>query len=167
MMAVDRYIWHITLQTGQTRKSWRHEIDPAVLPIVGEILEAALAAGAQEPTIAEMDAHPLGIIRTAPLPVRGYNMSATAEGRCLVATVYAGGDDPLLSFGVAAHARCGAGLWRCLTEIPEPLNPMPDRPQTPWCAAKLLPGIRMHPHAAAWLGDLQRCMAWAWLERQP
>jgi hypothetical protein len=52
-----------------------------------------------------------------------------------------------------------------LTEIPEPLNPMPDRPQTPWCAAKLMPGLSAYPAAAMWLGDMERCVAWAWIEK--
>lgn len=165
----DRYIWHITLQTGDARRSWRHEIDPELMPQIAAILDAALAADAIEPTRAQMDAHPLGLPRLgAPLCVPGYGLIATAEGRCLIATVLAHGTDgplPLVTFGVAAHARCGAGLWRLLTEVPQRLNPAPERPQAPWCAAKLMPALSMHLDAARWLGDLERCIAWAWVDR--
>lgn len=150
-----QYIWHLTLNTGDTRQSWRHEIDPSVMPRIAAILEAALAAD-------ELDD---GQASGVPLPIPGYRLSASGDGRCLLASVSAEDDTGLATFGVAAHARCGAGLWRVLTEIPTAIDPMPDRPQAPWCAVKLMPGLAIYPSAAQWLGDFERMIAWAFLER--
>lgn len=145
----DRYIWHVTLQTGHTRQSWRHEISPELMPIITALLNTALADDG-------------GVVLPGEPACR---LIATAEGKCLVATVQAADDTPLVTFGVAAHARCGAGLWRCMTEIPTHLSPMPERPQAPWCAANLMHGLGVYPSAAHWLGDLERCIAWAWIEK--
>lgn len=38
-------------------------------------------------------------------------------------------------------------------------------PGEPWCAVRLEPGIALYPETAHWLGDFERCLAWAWLER--
>jgi hypothetical protein len=163
---VDQYIWHISLNTGDTRQSWRHEIDQTLMPRIAQLLDAALDDDARDPTPAEMDEHPLGTpIPRIALPIPGYYLSATGDGRCLLASVSASDETLLVTFGVAAHARCGAGLWRVLTEMPKLINPAPTRPQAPWCAARLQPGLVIYPSAAYWLGDLERCIAWAWLDR--
>ena len=165
-MTAAQYIWHLTITTGDTRQSWRHEINPAVMPRIAEILDAAIKSDMLEPTPAEMDAHPLGAPgRGVPLPIPGYRLSATGNGRCLLASVLAEDDTLLTTFGVATHARCAAGLWRVLTEVPATIIPMPARPQTPWCAVRLRPGLIIYPAAAHWLGDMERLIAWAWLDR--
>jgi len=38
-------------------------------------------------------------------------------------------------------------------------------PQAPWCAARLETGLALYPGAAVWLGDYERLVAWAWIER--
>jgi hypothetical protein len=70
----------------------------------------------------------------------------------------------MLNFGVAAHSRCGAKVWRLLTELPSPLPSPPERPRAPWCAVRLMPGMVQHPDAWDWLGDYERRIAWAWLQ---
>lgn len=154
-MVTSQYIWHLTLNTGDTRQSWRHEIDPALMPRIAGILDAALAAD-------ELDD---GQVTGVPLPIPGYRLSATGDGRCLLASVSAEDDTLLATFGVAAHARCGAGLWRVLTEIPTAVYPMPVRPHAPWCAVRLQPGLAIYPAAREWLGFLIGRIAWAWLDR--
>ena len=83
----SRYLTHITLQTGHTRRSWRHEIDAAVWPSITDLLDRALAVLGRDGTV------------------------------------------------------------------------------EPWCAVRLHAGLGLWPAAAHWLGDLKRCIAWAWLER--
>lgn len=154
-MADSQYIWHLTLNTGDTRQSWRHEIDPSLMPRIAAILDAALKA----------DELVGDTVTGVPLPIPGYRLSATGDGRCLLAGVLAEDDTLLATFGVAAHARCGAGLWRVLTEVPTRCGDTIPRPRAPWCAVRLQPGLAIYPSATEWLGDLERCIAWAWLER--
>lgn len=144
----DLYIHHITLTTGHTRRSWRHEIAPDLALHITAVLDESICREDGEP-----------------LPVPGYRLRTTAQGRCAVATVSADDEMPIVTFGVAAHARCGAGLWQSLLTLAAPATPEPERPQAPWCAVHLHAGIGLHPDAAEWLGDMERCIAWAWLDR--
>lgn len=151
------YLHHLTLDTGHARRSWRHEIAPDALAGSRQLLQRALDAGGAP---GGSDAVPL------PVPPLGrYSLTATGAGRCLVVTVHAadGGQlEPLATFGVATHSRCGASLWRRLRQG-EPDTPTPPEP---WCAARLQRGLMRDLAAAEWLGDLERCMAWAWLDLQ-
>lgn len=149
----SQHIHHLTIQTGHTRRSWRHEIEPSALMGSAALLEAALRNGRVD----------------LPVEPAGHCLRVTGEGRCMVATVYHD-ELPLVTFGVASHSRCGAGLWRILCSgaiVAEGgCHLDPDRaPQEPWCAARLEIGITLMPDSASWLGDLERCIAWAWLDR--
>lgn len=150
MTQTQQYIQHITIQTGHVRRSWRHEIDPAILEQVGAILADALRGDRQIP------GDPPGCI-----------LRAMRSGRCLLASVRSpeesGARIPLVTFGVAAHSRCGASLWRLLTEVPVRVSSDPC-PEEPWCAVRLEAGLAVYPAAAHWLGDMERCIAWAWMD---
>jgi hypothetical protein len=37
-------------------------------------------------------------------------------------------------------------------------------PPEPWCAARIEVGSLAFPDEMLWLGDFERCLAWAWLE---
>ncbi|MDQ3562852.1 MAG: hypothetical protein M3436_01505 [Pseudomonadota bacterium] len=65
--------------------------------------------------------------------------------------------------GVAAHSRCGAALWRELHRWGKtPVVTDPERcPPEPWVAVALDAGITQHMDATEWLGDFERCLAWA------
>lgn len=149
-----RYIHHVTLTTGACGRSWRHEISPEAMHVVAAMLDAVLVE------------REVGIPATDP----PCTVSVTAEGRCMIATVY--GPDyqrmrtPLATFGVAAKARCGAPLWRVMHHhaVGVIATREDERPNEPWCAVRLEPGIAIHESAAHWLGDFERCLAWAWLD---
>jgi len=149
---VTRHIHHLTITTGHSRRSWRHEIEPDVLALTRELLVRGLEAGRVD----------------VPAETAGHWMRVTRSGRCLLVTVMHGEDLPLVTFGVAAHSRGGAQLWRLLCEgaITTAGHRLdPDRPpQEPWCAARLEPGIGYMLGSAEWLGDFERCLAWAWLD---
>lgn len=153
-MPAHQHIHHLTITTGHTRRSLRDEIDPAVRPGIARLLADGLAAGRVDLTMV----HP-----------PGHWLRLTPNGKCLAVTVMHGDDLPLVTFGVASHSRCGARLWRMLTagalvtEGGRHLSPA-RAPQEPWCAARLEPGLAYMPDSAAWLGDLERCIAWAWLD---
>lgn len=164
-----RSLHHVTLTTGHRRESARAEVDDAVIAPLQAIIEH-IASG----TVAE----------TVPIPAMpGYSIGGRASGRCLVATVWADGppSELLLSLGVAGHSRCGAEVWRTLHGVGLPpgiLMPPADariagkyrltsadhQPPTPWCAVTLTAEIGHHPDAMLALGDLERCLAWAFLE---
>ena len=144
------YIYHVTLQTGHSRQSWRNEIDPEALRATADLLARALQHGPVE------------------LPVKpaGYTMRATAEGRCMLATVLHDEDAPIVTLGVATTSRCGAGLWRALvTTGDQSLGNIAQPPGAPWCAVRLEVGLQLMSDAVGWLGDFERCVAWAWLDR--
>lgn len=155
------YLHHVTLSTGHLRRSPRAEVAGEVVATLRAMLGEALAAP--------------GAAVAMPEHVQPRcTLSATAEGRCLVATVWAPPEGelrvPLATIGVAGHGRCGARLWESLHAHAAPGLTLATRgqpaPAAPWCGARLEPGIALHPQAASWLGDLERCLAWAWLERR-
>ncbi|MDB5926469.1 MAG: hypothetical protein JWN13_5405 [Betaproteobacteria bacterium] len=146
-MSADRYIEHITLTTGHTRRSWRHEIDPALMPRIAELVESA-----REETGALIQMEPECWLRIED------------TRKCALITVSAHGQLPLMTMAVATHARCGAQLWRLLHDTAQLKFPERERPALPWCAVRLETGLALYPGAAHWLGDMERCVAWAWLD---
>ena len=151
------HIHHLTITTGHSRRSNRHEIAPQVLADLRGMLAAALPPGAQT-----------GRIDLTMIEPAGHWLRLTRHGRCLLCTLMRD-DVPLVTFGIATHSRCGAGMWRALLRdadiLPDARPPDPARaPQEPWIAARLEPGLGLAPDAAQWAGDLERCVAWAWLD---
>jgi hypothetical protein len=153
-----RNIRHITLTTGHTRDSAPAEVPEHITEAMWPLIEHIANSGANAETL------PMADIGAA-LP--GYSVSGRAEGRCLVATVWADGPPSLVvaSIGVALHSRCGSALWRGLHQwgtlpvVTDPEHP----PAEPWVAAALDMGALQHPDCLGWLGDFERCLAWAWL----
>jgi hypothetical protein len=150
------HIHHLTLTTGHSRRSHRDEITPETMRAAGDLLTRGIEAGRLELDMIQPAGHWLRI-------------TSTPDRRCLLATVSHGDELPLVTFGVALRPRCGAALWRGLLDcdplIYGPMQGDPDaQPQTPWCAARIEPGLVYMPDAGAWLGDLERCIAWAWLD---
>lgn len=152
--SVTRYLHHVTLTTGHARRSWRKEVSDAALAVCAELIERITAGEAAQP---------------ARIPgAGGYYLAGRAAGRCLVATVWSGAPSVVIAtIGVAAHSRCGVTLWRELHRWGSaPVATDPEHcPPEPWVAAALEAGIAEHPEAARWLGDLERCLGWAWVER--
>jgi len=149
------HVLHVTLTTGHRRLSHREEISAAALAACSEILDAIARPGVDSPSVA-VPGQP------------GYRVAGSVSGRCCVLTVHH--DDtrePVCTIGIAAHSRCGAGLWRELHRWGSlPVATDPERcPPEPWVAAALAAGIAAHPEAARWLGDFERCLAWAWVAR--
>lgn len=148
---MDRYLHHITLTTGHSRRSWRHEITPEIMPRLVELVATAREdSGALLP----------GITPRCWLAI-------TDTARCALASIRTDDDVPVLTFAVADHQRCGSQLWQMLIETASVpcVSTIADRPETPWCAVRLDTGIAlMGEQSAKMLGDLERCVAWAWLE---
>lgn len=77
-----------------------------------------------------------------------------------------GHDLPIITMAVAIDPRCGRELWAELHKEPSSsLATSPaEPPKTPWLAARLDVGGALHRETMDWLGDFERCLAWAWIE---
>lgn len=147
------YILHITLTTGHTRRSPAAEVTAETRQMLAPVLRAALQSRSTIPYVGD------------------YQLTGTAEGRSASVWTIWSGDVPIITVGVARTSRAGAPLWRRLHELHvadagvPPVVTDPQRPpQAPWCAARLDAGIELHPDVSEWAGDLERCIAWTWLE---
>jgi hypothetical protein len=149
------YINHITLNTGHNARSQRQAVSDATLAIVAPWLLTAVNSGQQHPIPNFED----------------YAISAIVEDGGLVVTVYGRQPDigprmPLVTFGVAQRSRQGEPLWGLLTAN-FGAHASAKRPAKPWCAVALHVALLNDLKAAQWLGDFERCCAWAWITRNP
>ena len=148
------YLHHVTVTTGHVRRSVREEISAEALAVCRRLIDEALA----------------DTTRTVPVPgVDGYSLAAAATGRCVIATIWADGppSECVATVGIAGHSRCGARVWHLLhADVAGLATTAEECPPEPWCAARLEEDIVRHVDATEWLGDLERCLAWAWLERR-
>jgi hypothetical protein len=134
-MSAPEYLLHITLDTGHARRSLRSEIDPGVLASVRAML---LADRFDMPF-----GHTCVVVSRSP--------------GCIELEVLAADDRPLLRIGVARADECGA-LWQRLG------GGSMLTPPGPWCAARLhMRAVAEHLESAVWLGDFERCVAWAFV----
>jgi hypothetical protein len=159
------YINHLTLATGDNRRSPRAEVGDDTLAALVPWLDSLTSAPGVR----------------LPLPVASlshYAATATVEAGALLCTVWApagpfqpgrpapGEGLPIVTFGVAQRSRHGAALWALLARQ-FAVRPGLQRPSEPWCAVVLLPAALHYPDAMGWLGDFERCVAWAWISRAP
>lgn len=153
------YITHITLNTGHTSRIQQGDVSGETLARVTPWLHALLQSG-----------------QLMPIPVSGlgaYTAHAAVQDGALVLTVNGptvtdvgpllGVSPPVVTIGVAKKSRHDH-LWGLLTGPVMPLAKTGiTRPQSPWCGVVIHPTIAMHLDALEWLGDFERCIAWAWV----
>lgn len=150
------YIFHVGLRDGRTHRSFRAAVHD---PLMGQIAEL-IGSACNGPGVRL----PSSISGACRLQIEDY-------GPCALAFVTLLDGSPLLTLGIAGHARCGARLWRVLHEGANtlPKTRVDSRPSEPWCARRheigafcdSAPFPPMHL-----LTDLEDCLAWAWIERQ-
>jgi len=150
------YLRHVTLTTGHVRDSYADEVSSEVMAGMRHLIQRICVGDTSEAVSLREYAS-----------VGAYSVAGRCSARCLVVTVYADGPPTELvcTIGVAAHSRCGATLWRNLHQwgqVPVRTDPTQCPPE-PWVAAALDEAAASHPDAMAWLGDFERCLAWAWL----
>lgn len=135
-VAAERTLNHYTITTGHNRVSPRSEVTAEVIAALQPLLSSGEHAMPGPP---------------------GYRVRVTIDGSALAATVRRG-DSPLVTVLVCPDATALARATRATGAIPSvPLSP-----------PVLL--IDVHPTASgdpslSWLGDFERCLAWAWIER--
>ena len=146
-MTRGKYLNHITLTTGDIRRSYRDEVSDDIVSKCRDLLASALRGATPIPNVEP-----------------ACTMQATGTAKGLLVTVYGPERAPLLTMAVARHSQAGSKLWRMMIETATtPIVPL-DCPPEPWCAARLEIGITRHMAASHWLGDFERVLAWTWLD---
>lgn len=158
------YLNHITINTGHIARTSRADVAPEVTKLLADWLPSTINSG---------KAHPL------PAPeLSHFSAQVFVQDGALVVTVsapvgphtpgkpHAGMAMPLVTFGVAQRSRQGAPLWDmlgkafgCKTGV--------KQPDAPFCAVAIHPSIAAYAGPVEWLGDFERCAAWAWIKRNP
>lgn len=147
------FIRHITLQTNHVRDSLAGEVSAEALATCQTLIKKCLANDA------------------ARIAIPGFNQfyltCGQVGGRTLLGSVWHGLTDPvpLINFAVATRSRNSAIAWREM-HAHATIRPFTDSgnvPPVPWIAVSIEPDLIFYPDAAEWLGDFERCLAWAWL----
>lgn len=153
---------HVTLQTGHDRESPRSEVSDDVIATLAPLLRQALRG--HEPEVPWVR------------PI--HTMTGAAAGDVALITIWAPplGEQrvPIATIGLARGPGQAERLWAMLHSTyvgmmsgddAELATPADQPPPWPWCAARLEAGLMYAPESATLLGDLERCLAWTWIER--
>ena len=169
---MSNYINYVMMATGCCRRSSRDEVSDEKLSLLRSWLVSALDAGKLVPLPdelrpymspvhyrAKVERDHVGVIVTIYVPVTIYasNMLSQAPGGQLL---------PLVTLGVAQRSREAAPLWQMMVNT-FGASPAVKMPSVPWCAVALGEAAEIHSEALDWLYDLGRCIAWAWITRNP
>jgi hypothetical protein len=129
---------HYTIATGHTRRSPRFEVSDGII----EVLRPLLAAGEHD------------------LPrFPGYRVRVTIEGTTLAATLLSKCAPLVTTFVVLDEP----GLEGVLTVTGcKPSGTI----SLPAALVETHPTLALDQDAVGWLGDFERCLAWAWIERR-
>jgi hypothetical protein len=155
------HLHHITLDTGDVRRSPRAEVRDHIVADLRESMRDTLA-------------DPGG--RT-PIPaIAGYSYSASAGGGALLVTIWGTIDRspaPVATFGVARDQAAARALWPAMHHTRPGLESSPylttagEVPTAPWIAARMEIGATLIAATdLLWMADFERVMAWAWIEQE-
>lgn len=157
-MTATGWLHHVTLTTGHSRRSERSEVDAGVLDQLAPVVAEAERHGRAEfPSPAGLMV--LTRIADSERPSRHVALWAISEPQ----------GPALVTIALAMQARQGGALWRSLrrfSSLGQPVlvsDPLP--PAAPWLAAIVHAAAMTPPHPALeWMGDAERCIAWAWID---
>lgn len=147
-----KFLHHLTMTTGHTRRSYRDEVADEAVDWARQAIRDAIVSG------------------HVPLPPMGpqWRLACTREpSKALLCSVWR--DEMVVAtFGVAAHSRHGAKLWRALLETATRPIAVTECPPEPWVAVRLELGAAAvaddQPDALEMIADMERCVAWGFLE---
>lgn len=147
----ERFVYHVTLTTGHTRKSYRDEVDDEAVEVCRALIAHAIDGA--RPVIPGTDRCRLA--------------AETSRKRGLLCSVREPQHDkPIITFAIAPNSLSAAVLWRVLVETARtPVVPM-ECPPAPYCAVRLEQGAVAHAYVLPVLADFERCIAWAWMENR-
>lgn len=159
---MSNYINHITLSTGHCRRSPRSEVDDATVQLLYLWLVRAIASGAIEPLpVAALSHFGARVIKEVGLVVTLY----APRGPHTKGQPHTGEHVPIATLGIAQRSREAKELWDGFAKHFGPTRA--TMPTTPYCMVAMHENIVTVMDALDWLGDLERCIAWAWVTRNP
>lgn len=133
------HLWHVTLTTGHVRLSHRSEVGDGVVEIVRPLLSGRHT----------VPGHPDLMLRRLPF----------GDSHAPPVWQIDKDDFPVVTFGLAV-SEADVGVLR--ESLGMSLGPV----EYPWLVVVLRDGLSLcTPSEALVLGDLERCLAWSWLER--
>lgn len=153
------YLWHVTLDTGDVRQSPRSEVGDEVIPHLQSMLGTGSAPIPGMPGLRWVPAA-FWLGRGAAM------LDAGGWGGTVVLPSVAAGPLRVVTMGVAPHALAAAATWDYVTlGLGADAEPKCLRPDPPWLGVALGPAsVELDQQRLLALGDLERCLAWAWLE---
>lgn len=154
----ELFIRHITLQTGHARDSFAGEVSQDALLLCKNLINKCLDRDGEKVAIPNFDGF--------------YLAAGNVGGRTLLGSVWYGIKQPvpLINFAIATKSRNAAIAWRELHNHSTilPVTDAKNVPPVPWVAVSIEPDAAYYSDAIEWLGDFERCLAWAWIKiREP
>jgi len=160
---MSNYINHITLGTGDCRRSPRSEVHDETLAVLVPWLNQARSSGKIEPLpVAPLSHFGARVVKDIGLVVTIYG----PRGPHTPGRPHSGEWLPLATLGIAQRSRESVDLWASL-QANFGSKPGITAPAAPWVAVAIHDTIVGYLDALQWLGDLERCIAWAWVTRNP
>lgn len=145
------YLWMITLNTGDGERCPRSSVHDDVVTVLRPILQDAAESGERRPVVPGPPAISLQI---------------SSAGAHMMGTIWDDGTDlPIVTMGVATRSRGAGRLWQLLHNgRPGLVTDTADVPRAPWCGVLVHPSSLVRHDVALWAADLERCIAWTWME---
>lgn len=142
-MSSNRTLCHYTITTGHVRRSPRSEVGDDVISVLVPLLAPGEHAIPRTPGYRVRVTIDRGVYAATVLSDR----RADAAGAPLVTIMVA--TDPE---GLDAIRRTTGAHWAAAIELPA-------------CIVEAHATLGLDRDAIGWLGDFERCLAWAWVER--
>lgn len=151
---------HWTVNTGQYRQSDHSGMTRSLTRAYGRLIAGAGAFATPAP------------LRRRDDPFRLEVLAHPHGSRVLQARILAPDDAPIATLAVAEGVGAGPRrAWReTVAAAPwfidgcDPSDFRRDPPDGPWVIVALLSALAVHPEAIEWLGEMEQCIAWAFLK---
>ncbi len=138
---MEKYLSHITINTEHIEKSPRSAVSDEAITFCRELI-----SNSQDKCIV--------------IPhFEDFKITSTVEENSLICSVFEEDGElfPLVTFGVSKIDN--EVFWKKLCKDANKIIPQQS---APWCAVIIHPTLSLK--SSSWLGDFERCMAWAWIE---
>ncbi len=148
-MSEHRFVVHVDLLTGDTKRCLRSEVEDAVVGRMRAMFDSARRV--DRPRVPGLEA----------------TVRVRDNGRCVNVTISALDGLAVGTVSIGGHARCSDKHWQELhlgTDLDLPTLGR-KAPSAPWCAVLPEKGRDKHPALLDAIQTLGPAVAWGWLER--